>query len=241
MFFTLLPKQGLIVHDGTWETLGMCATGSFDIEAKDLFIPGDQLTPLAPRQKTATAYATQQLYRLSIWPLVSALAAPSLGVARAAIDDLIALATIKVPFYTQRTLRDRDVVQSQIARAEAILGAARAYFYEALRDAWDAVEQPGSSLSQANKHKIQLATCNAIEHAAEVTQIVLRARRLVGLPPRQGPALRPRAALRKAPARRHDHDAARVRLEEPLRIRRSGHARSRVGLAILRVLNLMNS
>ncbi len=172
VFFTLLPKAGLVIHDGTWETMGMCATGSYDIEARDLFVPGDQLTPLAPRQRTATAYATQQLYRLSIWPLVSALGAPPLGVARAALDDLIELATFKVPFYTQRTLRDRDVVQSGVARAEAVLGAARAYFYEALREAWDAVEQPESSLTQAHKHKIQLATCHAIERAAEVTHMV---------------------------------------------------------------------
>lgn len=172
VFFTMLPQDGLVIHEGTWETMGMGGTGSFDIEARDLFIPADQLTPLAPRQTTSTPYATQQLYRLSIWPLVSALGAPALGVARAAIDDLIALATVKVPFYTQRTLRNRDVVQSQIARAEATLGAARAYFYEALREAWDAVAEPGSSLSQAHKHKIQLATCHAIEHSAEVTRMV---------------------------------------------------------------------
>lgn len=172
VFFTMLPKHDLLIHEGTWETLGMCATGSEDIEAKDLFIPADQMTPLAPRQSTATSYATQQLYRLSIWPLVSALGAPALGVARAAVDDLIALATSKVPSYTQRTLCDRDVVQSQIARAEATLGAARAYFHEALQQAWDAVEQPGSSLSQAHKHKLQLATCHAIEHSAEVVRMV---------------------------------------------------------------------
>jgi alkylation response protein AidB-like acyl-CoA dehydrogenase len=172
MFFTMLPKRELVIHDGTWETMGMCATGSHDIEAKDLFLPADQLSPLAPRQSTPPLYATQQLYRLSIWPLVSALAAPALGVARAAIDDLLALAsTFKVPFYTQRTLRDRDVVQARIAQAEATLGAARAYFYEALQQAWDAVEQPGSSLSQAHKLKLQLATCHALEHCAEVVRV----------------------------------------------------------------------
>jgi alkylation response protein AidB-like acyl-CoA dehydrogenase len=170
VFFTMLPKRELVVHAGTWDTMGMCATGSEDIEARDLFIPADQMTPLAPRQSTATSYATQQLYRLSIWPLVAALAAPSLGVARAAIDDLLELATFKVSFYTQRTLRNRDVVQSRLAQAEATLGAARAYFYEALQQAWDAVEQPGSSLSQAHKHKLQLATCHAIEHCAEVVR-----------------------------------------------------------------------
>lgn len=172
VFFTLLPVSKLEIHAGTWDTLGMRATGSFDVSAKELFVPADQFIPLAPRQFTAKAYAEQQLYRLSIWPLVSALAGPSLGVARAAIDDLIALATFKTPFYTRRTLRDRDVVQRQVAHAEAKLGAARAYFYEAVREGWEAVAQPGSLLSQANKHKIQLATCFAIEQCAEVVQMV---------------------------------------------------------------------
>lgn len=172
VFFTLLPANKIQIHEGTWETLGMGATGSFDIEVTDLFIPADQFAPLGPRQTTQRIYAEQQLYRLSIWPLVSALGAPALGVARAAIDDLITLATVKVPFYTQRTLRDRDIVQSQLGRAEAKLGAARAYYYAALQEAWDAVEQPGSALSQAHKHKLQLATCHAIEQGAEVTQMV---------------------------------------------------------------------
>ncbi|KIG13531.1 putative phenol hydroxylase [Enhygromyxa salina] len=174
VFFTLLPQDQLVIHTSTWETLGMNATGSYDIEAKDLFIPADQMVPLAPRQVTAPKYATQQLYRLSMWPLVSALAAPALGVARAAIDDLVELATFKVPFYTQRALRDRDIVQSQVARAKAQLGAARAYYYEALQQAWDAVEQPGSSLAQAHKHKIQLATCHAIEQSAEIVGMMFR-------------------------------------------------------------------
>ena len=172
VFFTLLPKDQLEVDQGSWETLGMGATGSFAVTAGDLFVPGDQFVPLAPRQFIAPHYDSQPLYRLSIWPLVSALGAPALGVARAAIDDLVALASFKVPFYTPRPLRERDVVQSRIGRAEAQLGSARAYFYQAIREASAAVAEPGSSLSQAHKHQIQLATCNAIESACEVVQTV---------------------------------------------------------------------
>jgi alkylation response protein AidB-like acyl-CoA dehydrogenase len=194
VFFAIVPRTDLIVHEGTWETMGMAATGSFDVEAKDLFVPADQLAPLGPRQSTAAAYQTQPLYRLSIWPLVSALGAPALGVARAAIDDFVALATIKVPFYTQRTLRDRDVVQSRLAHAEATLGAARAYFYESIDEAMAAVAEPGTSLSQAAKYKLQLATCQAIERSAEVTRTMFEVAGSSGF--RRGPDPRSNLELR---------------------------------------------
>lgn len=174
VFFTLIPQAQLRVHRDTWNTLGMRATGSFDVEAEAVFVPADQFIALMPRQSVAKAYTEGQLYRLTMWPLVSALGAPALGVARAAVDDFIALAKRKTPFYTQRALNTRDVVQSQIARAEAKLEAARAYFYQGIQDAWNAVSEPGTSLSQEHKYRIQLGTCYAIEQAAEVVDMVFK-------------------------------------------------------------------
>ena len=43
----------------------------------------------------------------------------------------------KTPAYTARTLKDRAVVQSQLAQAEAKLGASRAYLYEVFEEAWE--------------------------------------------------------------------------------------------------------
>ena len=42
-----------------------------------------------------------------------------------------------MPAYTLKTLRDRDTVQALLGEAEATLGAARAFLYEAVEDAWD--------------------------------------------------------------------------------------------------------
>ena len=42
-----------------------------------------------------------------------------------------------MPAYTLKTLRDRDTVQALLGEAEATLGAACAFLYEAVKDAWD--------------------------------------------------------------------------------------------------------
>jgi alkylation response protein AidB-like acyl-CoA dehydrogenase len=63
------------------------------------------------------------------------------------------------------------VIQSQLARAEAELGAARAYVYEALADAWGSALQ-GEWISAEQKVKLQLATSHGILAAARAVDLI---------------------------------------------------------------------
>jgi hypothetical protein len=111
------------------------------------------------------------LYRLTVWPAVATVAPPALGIARAAIDELIELATKKIPAYTVKSLRDRSVVQSQLGQAEAKLGAARAYLHDVFDRAYaEAVN--GKSITMEFKCKAQLASTHAILAAAEAVDLV---------------------------------------------------------------------
>jgi alkylation response protein AidB-like acyl-CoA dehydrogenase len=93
-----------------------------------------------------------------------------LGVARAAIDDLLALGR-KVPTYTQKSLRDRSVVQMRVAQAEAELSAARALFYETYRDAWEAAHGV-YHLDIRMKARCQMASVYVATTAARVVDLV---------------------------------------------------------------------
>ena len=148
----------------------MRGTGSADVVVSDLFIPERHTAPLAPLEKPGTAYRGP-LYRLTIWVPIALLAPPALGIARAAIDDLIALARTKTPSYTGAALAQRQVVQRQVAEAEATLGAGRAYLYDTFQETYAAAVQ-GVEITLDQRLKMQLATSHAVMCAARAVELV---------------------------------------------------------------------
>jgi alkylation response protein AidB-like acyl-CoA dehydrogenase len=167
--FMFLPANQATILD-TWHTLGMRGTGSDDVVVSDLFIPERHTALLAPLEKPGTAYQGP-LYRLTVWVPIALLAPPALGIARAAIDSLIELTRTKTPSFTGSSLAQRQVVQRQVAEAEATLGAGRAYLYATFQETWDAAAQ-GAEISLDQKLKMQLATSHAIVCAAKAVELV---------------------------------------------------------------------
>ncbi len=166
---TFAPARDVQIIEN-WDTLGLCGTGSHDAVMENVFVPEAMTALLAPLETPGDAYKGP-MHRLSIWPGVCCLATPALGIARAAIDDLIQLATRKTPAYTLKTMRDRSVVQLQLAQAEVRLEAARAYLHTVFDDAWpDALN--GIKAEMPQRCKFQLAGTNAALAAAEAVDIV---------------------------------------------------------------------
>jgi alkylation response protein AidB-like acyl-CoA dehydrogenase len=164
-----LPADQATILD-TWQTLGMRGTGSHDVTVADLFIPERRTALLVPLEKPGTAYQGP-LYRLTIWVPIGLIAPVALGIARAALDDLLALTRTKTPSYTSSTLAQRQVVQRQVAEAEAMLGAGRAYLYATFQESWEAALQ-GAEITLDRKLHMQLATTHAIVCAAKVIELV---------------------------------------------------------------------
>lgn len=154
----------------TWHTVGMRGTGSHDVIAKEIFVPQHRTAMMMPLENPGKAYQGA-LYHMTIWPPVAALAPPALGIASAAIADLIDLAKKKTPSFTGTTLRERPDAQARIARAEAIVGAGRAYLHEALREGWETAEQR-KILPLQQKLKIQMATIYAIQSSADAVKLI---------------------------------------------------------------------
>jgi indole-3-acetate monooxygenase len=175
---TVCPASDAVVVD-TWRTLGMRGTGSHDVLMKDVFVPTRRTALLAPYEKPGSAYQGP-LYKFTLWATVSALASVALGIARAAIDDLLALAARKTPSYTAKPLRDRGSVQAALGEAEATLGAARAYLYEALRDVWERALQ-NQIIDMPRKMKLQLAAANAAASAAKAVDLMHAAAGTTGI------------------------------------------------------------
>jgi alkylation response protein AidB-like acyl-CoA dehydrogenase len=149
----------------TWHTSGLCGTGSHDAVADDVFVPEQRsLWLLDPPAVTAP------LYRFPILAFFAlSIAAAALGNARGAIDDLKELAGEKVGLGSTRTLAQRPATWAAVAAAEASLRAARAFYYQAIDEAW-AAAQSAEVVSVQLRTGLRLAATHAVRTAAEVAR-----------------------------------------------------------------------
>lgn len=154
----------------TWHTLGMRGTGSHDIKLTEVFIPERRTFIMGPFDHPGSAFRGP-LYAFRLWLFGPPIASVALGIARAAIEDCIALAGRKIPNNTQVALSDRSTVQDRVARAKAMVDAARAYLYRALDDTW-AYLSSGAKITPEQGIPVQLATCHAVETAGRAVDLV---------------------------------------------------------------------
>ena len=165
MIHVCMPVKDLQIHD-TWYVSGLSGTGSTDFSAADVFVPEHRIFALLD----PSGHRTEPLYRMPPFSLfVFQLVSVSLGIARAALDELTELAQTKVPSLYQTVLADRPVAQIELARAEAALGAARAFLYAMAEDMWNTVlaNKPVSSRQLA---LARISCSNAVEAGASVTK-----------------------------------------------------------------------
>jgi alkylation response protein AidB-like acyl-CoA dehydrogenase len=102
------------------------------------------------------------------------LSAIPLGVARASIDALVKLAANKLQFGTQTPLREQAGVQADLAHAETLLRAARAFLFEAVDDFWSvAIANETPTLVQ--RAMARMAVCNVAQSCKQVVNLMYAA------------------------------------------------------------------
>lgn len=159
-----LRKDDLEIHD-TWHTLGLRGTGSHDAVADEVHVPEPLVFSLFDGP-----VLDRPLYRFPIFGFFAlSIAAAALGNARAAIDDLGALAAGKVGQGSTRTLAERPSTQASVATAEASLGAARALYYEAIEAGWQAAQRE-EPVAVEVRNGLRLAATHAVRRSAEVVR-----------------------------------------------------------------------
>ncbi|HUL83005.1 MAG TPA: acyl-CoA dehydrogenase family protein [Gammaproteobacteria bacterium] len=163
----LAPVADWHIED-TWFATGLAGSGSHHYSAKALFVPdGHVLDLFAPSGRD------EPLYRLPITASVSIpMAGTPLGLARRAIDELCALAGKKIVAIPPppALLKNLPRVRLVVARAESLLGAARAYVYETVGRLWEEVEGRGAASMKARRD-VGLARIHAHRMACEVAQL----------------------------------------------------------------------
>jgi alkylation response protein AidB-like acyl-CoA dehydrogenase len=115
------------------------------------------------------------LYRFSSSNLyASGFAGIALGVADSVLASFVELARDKIPRGARVTMRNNNVVQSQVAQAEARLSGARHYLLATIDASWNMIAERGRLTMDANA-TLRLATTWAIHQARDVVDVLYQA------------------------------------------------------------------
>jgi alkylation response protein AidB-like acyl-CoA dehydrogenase len=165
----LFPSAAVEVFN-IWHTGGLRATGGNDYAVADLFVPEDYSIPLhgffpPPRQSGA-------LFAMPMTStFVSCIATVCLGIARATIESVNDIAATKATAGTRTVLRDKPPAQVEMARAEALLRAGRAYLFNELTTIWNDA-QAGKLMTLGANANVRLAACHATQCAIQAVDLM---------------------------------------------------------------------
>ena len=151
----------------TWDASGLCGSGSTDFAMNDLFVPDSRAAGIGvdgPLERPLYAFPQFGLLAMGI-------AAVALGLARAAIDELVEIAGGKTPQGSARVLAARPAAQSDVSRAEALWRSSRAFYYEAIERAWHAARADGR-IGVEHRRDVRLATTHATRACAEAVDLM---------------------------------------------------------------------
>ena len=153
----LMPAQQVEFLD-TWHVSGLQGTGSTDYEVKNLTLPDSHIVGYDSNRPPRTS-----LYQFPQFTLLAiGIGAVALGIARAAINELVRFAQSKKRINSTATLADRAHSHLEVARAEAALRSARAFYYQSIEAAW-LVAEAGEKVSIDQRRDVRLATTHAVE------------------------------------------------------------------------------
>ena len=156
----LAPASAYEIQD-TWHTIGLRGTGSNDYSVKDLFIP----------EQNSFSFVEPAKREGPLWRRNNAIlpkgAGVPLGVARSTIDLFLDLIQGKVEFPSGRLYKNIGRVQSAIADAEMMLGAARSYTFASIERYWKRLEKNEEPTAQ-ERADLWLSNINTCQSSRQI-------------------------------------------------------------------------
>jgi alkylation response protein AidB-like acyl-CoA dehydrogenase len=132
---TVVFSASEITIEDTWTVSGLCGTGSHHFTADEVVVPSARTCATLEAEPCVDV----PLVRIPAPPLYAfAISATALGVAQAALDDILAMAGGKMPLLAGAPLAANPLFQYQLANADTDLRAARGLAYADASSAWAA-------------------------------------------------------------------------------------------------------
>lgn len=162
------PDQ--VVIEDTWKVSGLCGTGSHHFHVDDVAVPAERtFVPLGDEP-----CLDDPAVRIPVPSLLAlAVASVAVGCAQGALDDILDLATNKVPLLAPGALATNPLFQFELATADTEFRAARALLYETAGSAW-ATAADGSEFTLEHVARMRAAAVWATARAAAVVDVAYR-------------------------------------------------------------------
>lgn len=152
---------------GNWDTSGLCGTGSQDFVMRNVRVPKSRC-----EIGKFKVYIERPLFFFPPFGLLACgIAAVMMGIARAAINETMAIASVKVPEAHRRVLAQRTRTQEDVAEAEATLRSGRAFYLEMMEKAWDETKSKGHA-STETRRDLRLAITHAARSAVRTVDLM---------------------------------------------------------------------
>jgi indole-3-acetate monooxygenase len=160
-----------ITIEDTWTVSGLCGTGSHHIHVDGAIVPTERTYDPIGGEPCVDALVVQ-LPPPTVFSLV--MASVAVGIAQGALDDIIVLASDKVPLLSSVALGGNPVFQLDLATADTDLRAARSLLDEEAARVW-ATAAAGDPLSMEQRARGRAAAVWAVERATSVVSTAYRA------------------------------------------------------------------
>ena len=157
-----------VTIEDTWTVSGLCGTGSHHFRVDDVVVPAERTC----RPMADPPCVDEPIVRIPAPTLISpVIAGVALGVAQAALDDILAIAAAKVPLLAGAPLATNPHFQYELATADTELRAARALLYDTAESVWaSAVDEAPFTMEQRARVRAAAvwttARCSAVVETA---------------------------------------------------------------------------
>jgi alkylation response protein AidB-like acyl-CoA dehydrogenase len=155
----------------TWHVSGLRGTGSHDFRAVDVLVPAERTYPTFEAEPciddAVVRIPPPTLFSLPI-------AGIALGIAQGALDDIVALATDKVPLFAGSALAASPWFQLELAKSDTEVRAAHGLLHALAEEVWETASA-GPTFTLHQRARVRAAAAWATERAAAIVEGAYRA------------------------------------------------------------------
>lgn len=173
----LVPLADYTVID-TWHVAGLRATGSKDIEMKDVFVPEHRTLDMAQTRGGPTPGSARNpgvLFRLPLMALFQfCITGPVLGMAQGAVQGFINKTRVRAGAYTGTKLAELPTMQVRVAEAGALIDSAELIMKNCCDEAWRITAEGGiPTIEQKVRYRRDAAF--AVRQCVRATDLMMEA------------------------------------------------------------------